>query len=768
MAFISLSYGDGAYFKSAVGMSSSEVARNGSPCPWPILSAGLFIVSDTSIDPRVKDIPEVKLQSGIRFYAGAPLAAPEGHTLGALCVLDRQPRVLSASQSDTLRTLAGLTSSQLGLRYKNKQLEQEVVKRQQSLDSMLASQKRFAQVLRSTNDGLWGWNLKTDKMHFCPRWKALLGYEDGEIGDISDEWFNRVHQQDIQSLRADIIAHLSGLTPRIQNEHRLLARDGAYYWVLCQGLALRDSDNEAYQIIGSLTNITGQKEAQKRLFHNAFHDVLTGLPNRALFMDRLKHSFDRAKQCEDYMFAVLFLDLDRFKVINDSLGHHRGDQLLVAIARRLEESLRPGDTIARLGGDEFAIILDHLKDVSDATSAAERIQKDLEEPFSLSGHEVFASASIGIALSTMPFDLPEDILRSADSAMYRAKDHGRACFKLFDKGMHARAVALMQLETDLHHALSRNELQIHYQPIISLQTWHISGFEALLRWKHPQRGLIPPLDFIPLAEETGLIVQIGQWVLREACNQLRAWQQEFPSDMPLSISVNLSGKQFSKPDLIESIHRVLIDTGIKGGSLKLEITESAIIKNIESAAAKLKQLKDLDIRVLLDDFGTGYSSLSYLHRFPIDTLKIDRSFVTRMNLSKNFEIVRTIVAFASNLGMDVIAEGVETCDQIVQLTNMGCDYVQGYLLSKPVDGDMARELLCETYKKGLGQYPAKVPPDSNESNPPPLPKKDLEMAGEKLADLLGRRGSETEIIPWCEPGRVEMDWHTSNGRAFTT
>ncbi|HEX8090769.1 MAG TPA: EAL domain-containing protein, partial [Blastocatellia bacterium] len=398
------------------------------------------------------------------------------------------------------------------------------------------------------------------------------------------------------------------------------------------------------------------------------------------------------------------LDLDRFKIVNDSLGHQIGDQLLVCLARRLEASLRPGDIVARLGGDEFAIILDHLKHISDATQAAERIHKELCAPFNLSGHEVFASVSIGIAHSDTPYERPEDFIRNADTAMYRAKDQGRGRFELFDKGMHVRAVALLELETDLRRALARDEFCLHYQPIVSIENWRIAGFEALLRWQHPEQGFISPGKFIPVAEETGLINNIGQWVFREACKQLRAWQIQFPSDPPLTISVNLSAKQFSHPTLIEEIKQVLADTAVSPSSLKIEITESAIIENVEVATEILRQLKALGIRISLDDFGTGYSSLSYLHRFPIDTLKIDRSFVTRMSMPKNSEIVRTIITLAVNLGMDVIAEGVETREQIILLTGLNCEYVQGFLLSKPVDGKTMMELIEQTYQKGLNEH----------------------------------------------------------------
>ena len=347
------------------------------------------------------------------------------------------------------------------------------------------------------------------------------------------------------------------------------------------------------------------------------------------------------------------------------------------------------------------MILDHVKHVSDAVQAAERIRERLASPFNLSGHEVLISASIGIALNQTASEEPDEILRNADTAMYRAKDQGRGCFELFDKDKHTRSAALSELETGLRRALARDEFRVHYQPIISLENWRISGFEALLRWEHPDHGYISPLKFIPVAEECGLIIEVGQWVLREACRQLRGWQEQFPSDPPLSIGVNLSGKQFSQPDLIDCISQILTETGLDAHSLKLEITERAIIENIDTAAMVLKRIKALGARLSLDDFGTGYSSLSYLHRFPIDTLKIDRSFVSRINLPKNAEMVKTILMLARNLGMDVVAEGVETREQVLQLTGLNCEFVQGYLLSKPIDGRSMRELISQIYHKGL-------------------------------------------------------------------
>jgi diguanylate cyclase (GGDEF)-like protein len=442
------------------------------------------------------------------------------------------------------------------------------------------------------------------------------------------------------------------------------------------------------------------QESKEHFRHAAFHDALTGLPNRALLADHLKLAIERAKRREDHLFAVLFLDLDRFKNINDSLGHTIGDQLLIAIARRVEGCLRPMDTVARLGGDEFAILLDGLEDFGHAVHVAERVQNELMQPFNLKGHEVYTTASIGIALSTTGYDHPENILRDADIAMYRAKDNGKARYELFDTVMHTRAVALLKLENDLRRAIERQEFRVFYQPIISLQTDQIAGFEALVRWEHPERGFVSPDEFIPLSEETGLIMEIGHWVLHEACRQMRQWQSSL--QRPLMLSVNLSGKQFIQPNLIGQIKNILEETDFDPRWLRLEITESVVMENAEAATSMLLQLRELGAHLSIDDFGTGYSSLSYLHRFPVTTLKIDRSFIGRMGEGdENSEIVRTIMTLANNLGMEVVAEGVETEEQLAQLRALKCEYGQGYLFSRPVKAEAAEMLILERSPKGI-------------------------------------------------------------------
>ncbi|MBW4430124.1 MAG: EAL domain-containing protein [Nostoc desertorum CM1-VF14] len=440
--------------------------------------------------------------------------------------------------------------------------------------------------------------------------------------------------------------------------------------------------------------IKERHSAQARLVNIAFHDALTGLPNRMQFMERLKQTAERAKSYGN-LFAVLFLDLDRFKVVNDSLGHTIGDQLLVALAHRLQTGLRSGDILARLGGDEFAILLEEIQGIKDVIDIAERLQQQLAIPFHLSGYEVFSTVSIGIALSTTRDDQVENLLRDADTAMYRAKALGKAGYKIFDTAMYAQATELMQLEIDLQHAIEHQEFIIHYQPIILLETYKVIGFEALVRWQHPQQGFVSPDKFIPIAEETGLIVPIGYWVMREACRQLRAWQEQFPTNPPLTISVNISTKQFSQPDLIGQIRQILQETGVEGRSLKLEITESAIMENTESATAMLLHLQQMNVQLHLDDFGTGYSSLSYLHRFPTNALKIDRSFVMNIGVNgENLEIVQAIITLAHSLNLDVVAEGVETVEQLAQLSLYKCKYAQGYFFSKPLNSKLASTLIA--------------------------------------------------------------------------
>ncbi|HTZ75211.1 MAG TPA: EAL domain-containing protein [Candidatus Aquilonibacter sp.] len=563
-------------------------------------------------------------------------------------------------------------------------------------EGLKESEERYALAARGANDGLWDWNLATNVIYFSDRWKAMLGYQEHEITDKPEEWFERVHHADHDKMKEEIAAHQNGLTPHFESVHRVRHKDGTFRWMLSRALAIRDRSGKPIRMAGSQTDITEGKVS----------DPLTGLPNRLLFLDRLDRLMKHSKRHSERLFAVLFLDLDAFKMINDSLGHLIGDQLLLGVAKRLEKCLRSSDTVARLaqetftlarmGGDEFTVLLDDLKEPADADRAAERIMEGLSAPFELEGKEVFTSASIGIALCNSSYQHPEEIMRDADTAMYRAKSLGKARYEVFNADMRASVMARLELETDLRRALERGEFRNFYQPIVSLENGEIIGFESLLRWQHPTRGLLGPKEFISVAEDTGLIRELGWWSLREACSRISDWNRHVGSGRQLTVSVNLSIKQFIQPNLVENIGILLKELNMAPDSLKLEITESTVMEDPSSAVEMLQQMKALGVRLAIDDFGTGYSSLSYLHRFPLDTLKIDRSFISGATGGVNgMEIARTIMPLAKNLQLDVVAEGVETAEQVQELKKLDCKYAQGYFFSKPLSRDEAEALLAE-------------------------------------------------------------------------
>jgi diguanylate cyclase (GGDEF)-like protein/PAS domain S-box-containing protein len=567
-------------------------------------------------------------------------------------------------------------------------------------EELRLSEERYALALQGANDGLWDWNLKNNEIYFSTRWKAMLGYLDDEIATTLDEWCDRLHPDDKEQFQIELSRHLDGVTAHFECEHRILHKDGTYRWMLSRGLAVRDNRGQAYRMAGSQTDVTDRHRVEAQLSYDALHDRLTGLSNRILFQERLEHVLQLAKRHSDFSFAVLYIDLDRFKVINDSLGHLAGDRLLIGIAGRLKACIRSSDTLARLGGDEFAILIEDVDNKGDIIHLVERIQQEFKLPFNLGGQEIYADASIGVLIETTNYDRAEDLLRDADTAMYRAKERGRGCYEVFDITMRDRAVAMLHLETDLRKAIINQEFQLHYQPIVALHNNQITGFEALVRWQHPNKGLVPPMEFIGVAEETGLILPLGAWVLQEACAQMRTWHEEFPCHPPLSVSVNVSGKQFAQVDLVDKICQILAETCFDPHYLKLEITESTIVEDLASAKAKLLQLQALGIQVSIDDFGTGYSSLAYLNCFPINILKIDRSFIQDIDInSERLEIIRAIVSLADSLKIDVVAEGVETASQLAQLCSLqpasGQEhFAQGYLFSKPLNRDAAKILIA--------------------------------------------------------------------------
>ncbi len=550
-------------------------------------------------------------------------------------------------------------------------------------ESLRTSEERYSLALEGANDGIWDWDLENDQIYYSPRWKHLLGYGENEVREDPDEWFDRIHPDDLPAVKSSIEAHLTGLSSHIETEFRMQHKNGTYLWVMARGNAIHTNGSRPHRVAGSMTDISRHKLAESRLMHEALHDKLTNLPNRALFVDRLYQAIKRSKRHENEVFAVLFLDLDRFKVINDSLGHLAGDKMLITIADRLEGCVRTEDTVARMGGDEFALLIASLNDPLEVVQVANRIQRELSTPFLVDGQPVYTTCSIGITLSTTGYEKPEEVLRDADTAMYQAKAQGGGRYEIFDRLMHTRAVQLLLLETDLRRALELEQFTLSYQPIFSIAAQKVVNLEALIRWKHPTRGLIMPGNFIALAEETGMIVQIGEWVLRTACSQLKHWHTQ--GYRKLNVAVNLSARQFQQPDLPDIIQQILRETRLEPQHLYIEITESRSLTQLEKVEAILWDLKRLGVKVSIDDFGTGYSSLSTLQRLPMDVMKIGQSFIADLGKRKENDLItESMIQMGHKLGLDVIAEGVETESQLAFLIEHGCDMFQGYLFSPPV------------------------------------------------------------------------------------
>jgi diguanylate cyclase (GGDEF)-like protein/PAS domain S-box-containing protein len=568
--------------------------------------------------------------------------------------------------------------------------------RQQAERALKESEERYALAVRGANDGIWDWRLDISEGYFSPRWRSVLGYDDQALLTSLDVWWDRVHPNDLGPLKAALNEHLVGSTTHFEYEHRVQSSPDSYRWVLARAVAVRDAKGVAVRVAGSLTDITEGKVA----------DALTGLPNRVLLMDRLGRLLEHAKRHPDFQVVVMFLDLDRFKVINDSLGHHAGDELLVEAARRLDGCLRSTDTVARIaadraprdlmtgstlgrmGGDEFVVVLGGLRQTEGAAKVADRLHGAFSQGFRVRGHEVFVSLSIGIAMCADGDSTPDDLLREADTAMYRAKGLGPSRTETFSPDMRTEARVRLQTDTDLRHAMGRHEFELWYQPIVSLESGKVNTVEALLRWRHPTRGFISTQQFIATAETTGLIVPMGYWVLERACADLRRWEVVDPRSSEVFVGVNLSAKQLVVPDLVTRIEEIVNQAGVRPGRIEFELTESSVMVDPELAQRQLEALKRKGFRLSIDDFGTGHSSLSYVHRFPVDRIKVDRSFLLRARTEHETDVVmRAIVDLGMQLGLEVVAEGVETDVELAKLQVIGCKLGQGYLFAPPRASD---------------------------------------------------------------------------------
>ncbi len=638
----------------------------------------------------------VKVSTGMLVYSliHVPLLYKE-RVLGVLSVNNHiSRRSFNEKDEAVLVSLADYAAIAIENANLYEQAKQEITERKRIEQALRESEERYALAVQGANDGLWDWNLRTNKVYFSPRWKELLGLGEDGIGSNLTDWFNRIHPEDLERTKLEMSTHIKRMTPHFVSEYRLLHNDGAYRWVLCRGAAVWSEEGLAVRMAGSLSDITDRKLAERQLLHDAFHDTLTGLPNRALFMDRLNLAIERSKRRSDYLFAVLFLDLDRFKDVNDSLGHLVGDQLLIEVAEQLRKGLRAVDTLARFGGDEFIILLEDIQEASNVNRVTEWIQRRFASPFEVAGHEIGVTISIGVVLSTTSCSNAEDVIRDADIAMYVAKGRGRARSEIFETTMRSRLIQRLDLENELRRAIETDELRICYQPIAELENGKLIGFEALVRWQHPTKGLVPPADFIALAEDTGLIIAIDRWVLSHTAQDFQRWIQESHFDAPLTVSVNISSKHVANPDLADYVSHVLQETGLEPQNLKLEITERTILGYNEFTLAMFSKLQAMGVQLQIDDFGTGYSSLGYLSRFQVNALKIDQSFVDGIvDDSSQRDIVKAIITLTERLNVRVIAEGVETKEQLQQLRELGCEWGQGYLMAMPLRSEQVIDLL---------------------------------------------------------------------------
>jgi diguanylate cyclase (GGDEF)-like protein/PAS domain S-box-containing protein len=661
----------------------SKVGRSLSAYVFRTGKAMLLTDSDAKKIIESGEVESVGTDSPI--WLGVPLKTPSG-PIGVLVVQDYEN---SDTYSEHDLELLTAVADQIAV----------AIERKRNEDALRLSQERFELVTQATSDAIWDWDLYSDEIWWNEGVRKLFGYTAEEMGFDKTLWKQRLHPDDAERVIRDIHQHIDTGKANWSDEYRFRRKNGSYAHVIDRGYVVYDKDEMPVRMIGSMMDVTERKSLEEQLTHQALHDPLTNIANRALFQNRVDHALAKLPRSNSSL-AVLFLDLDNFKSINDSLGHAAGDKLLVSVAERLQDCLRTTDTAARLGGDEFAVLCESVTRLEEAVMIAERVLDVFRQPFMIDGKETFVGTSIGIAASSEDAMTSDALLRNADLAMYLAKNEDKGTYVVFEPKMHEALMERIELEDDLRRGIDQHEFIIHYQPILDLTSNSMLGMEALVRWVHPKYGLLSPMKFIPLAEETNLIVPLGDWVLTEACRQVQEWRKKFDAGVDFSVTVNISIRQFQQKELVEMVGKALASSGLPAHCLILEITESFMMQDTEATIAKLQNLKDIGVRLAIDDFGTGYSSLSYLQRFPIDILKIDKSFVDKLGHgSEGNAVARAIIMMGDSLNLKTIAEGIEHAEQIDALQDLGCAAGQGFHFARPLTvGDMD-DFLLNRYDK---------------------------------------------------------------------
>lgn len=644
-----------------------------------------------------QDITEDEAQ--FHLFKGLKLEFP-------ILVLRNHPEEMKIDFGDRVHDFIGpiIERTTLLQRVENLMTLQESQNKLRAMQDSMWDQniKRFELAVSGSNDGVWDWDLIEDKIFLSARWCEIVGYREEDLGSAPGAWFSRIHPEDASLVDTAIQTHLAGATERLSIEYRIRHKNGYYRWVLTRGQAIFDADGQVSRLVGSQTDVTDRKKDENMMIYNALHDPLTGIANRSLLMERLQQVIIHRKRDPNYTYSVMFLDLDKFKEINDNLGHEAGDVVLKTVVKRLNNCVRLNDTVSRFGGDEFVILAIGINSENDAECLAMRILKEMEKPIRVHDMEIVVGISIGIVADTLAYEDAESSVRDADLALYQAKAKGRNRYEIFNHTMDMVSGKHFSMQTNLSGARARGELLLHYQPVISLLSKEIIGFEALMRWQHPENGIVYPLDFIPLAEETGLINDIGAWGLGEACKQFREWQDKIPGADEWFMSVNVSGRQLETDRFLAIVEEVMLETGMAASNLIIEITENVLMHDVYQVLPRLHQLKELGVRLAIDDFGTGYSSLAVLNDFPFDILKIAREFVAGIDgRHKSARTVKLINMLADEMGMQSIVEGVETNGELDAVKGLGCTIAQGYLFSRPKDAESITAYLEADPKKAF-------------------------------------------------------------------